>query len=116
MEKLNDISIGERVRTIRENISMNKEKFSEMIDVSETLLEQIENGEASLDINTLESISTCTGYSTDFILFGTPSDNSNIKRIERMLNRSSDKTVDLIYTVVHDIYSYNRKSTKKKHK
>lgn len=116
MEKnLDNIAIGERIRAIREDIPMSREKFSEMIDISDVFLGQIERGECSLSLKTLASIVSFTGSSTDFILFGNPSDNSNIKRIERMLNRSSEDTINLIYTLIHDIYSYNRKMAKNKH-
>ena len=50
-----------------------------------------------------------------FILLGNPSDNSNIKRIERMLTYSSEDTINLIYTLIHDIYSYNIKMAKNSH-
>ena len=42
--KLNNVEIGERIRTIRESMSMSREKFSEMIDISEVFLGQIERG------------------------------------------------------------------------
>ena len=45
-EKLpNNIEVGERIRQIRESLQMTREKFSEMIDISDVFLEQIERGE-----------------------------------------------------------------------
>lgn len=46
--KLNNIEIGNRIRSIRENMFMSREKFSEMIDISEVFLGQIERGEGCL--------------------------------------------------------------------
>ena len=48
--KLNNIEIGERIRSIRENMLMSREKFSEMVDISEVFLGQIERGECSLSL------------------------------------------------------------------
>lgn len=114
--KLDNFAIGERIRAIREDIPMSREKFSEMVDISDVFLGQIERGECSLSLKTLTNIVSYTGVTTDFILYGTPSKNSNVKRIERMLKHCSDETIDLLYTLIHDIYSYNKKMTKNKNK
>ena len=76
----NNIEVGERIRKTRENLKMNRETFSEIIDISDVFLGQIERGKRSLSITTLASISTSTGVSTDFILFGTPEETSTLKK------------------------------------
>ena len=48
-----NIIIGERIRKIREELKMSREKFSEMIDISDVFLGQIERGERSLSTKTL---------------------------------------------------------------
>ena len=106
---LNNIEIGERIRSIREDMHMSREKFSEMIDISEVFLGQIERGESSLSLKTLASIVSFTGTSTDFILFGNTSQNSFIKKINRILNHSSDETIEFIYKIINEIYRYNKK-------
>lgn len=65
----NNLEIGERIRGIRENLHMSREKFPEMIDISDVFLGQIERGERSLSIKTLTKIVDFTGASTDYILF-----------------------------------------------
>ena len=51
-----DYKVGERIRQIREGLNMNREKFSEMVDISSVFLGQIERGERSLSIKTLSKI------------------------------------------------------------
>ena len=51
-----NILVGERIRGLRENFNMSREKFSEMIDVSEVFLGQIERGERSLSLKTLKKL------------------------------------------------------------
>lgn len=41
-----DILIGERIRKIREDLKMSREKFSEMIDISDVFLGQIKRANA----------------------------------------------------------------------
>ena len=40
-----DINTGERLRGIRESMKMNREEFSEKIDITDSFLGQIERGE-----------------------------------------------------------------------
>ena len=64
-----DFIVGERIRGIREGLNMNREKFSEMIDISNVFLGQLERGERSLSVKTLTKIVKFTGVSADYILF-----------------------------------------------
>lgn len=107
--KLNNVEIGERIRSIRENMSMSREKFSEMVDISEVFLGQIERGECSLSLKTLSSIITHTGNSADFILYGKKEENSaHIKKINRLLLHCSDDFLEFIYTLIYDIQKFDK--------
>ena len=88
-----NIIVGERIRKIREALKMNREKFSEMIDISDVFLGQIERGERSLSTKTLVKIVKFTGLSADFILFGDESSNTTIAKINRILNKCSDSVL-----------------------
>ena len=93
----NNLEVGERIREIRNKLEMNREKFSEMIDVSDVFLGQIERGERSLSLKTLGRIVKFTGASSDYILFGTPVTNLTRDKINRILDKCSDTTVEYIY-------------------
>ena len=101
-----DIVIGERIRKIREDLKMSREKFSEMIDISDFFLGQIERGERSLSTKTLTKIVNFTGFSADFILFGDVSSNNTSSKINRILNKCSDDVVDYIYKLIHDTFYF----------
>ena len=51
-----DIDIGERLRGIRESMKMNREEFSEKIDITDSFLGQIERGERALSAKTLKKV------------------------------------------------------------
>ena len=93
----NNINIGERIREIRNQYHMSREKFFEMIDISNVFLGQIERGERSLSIKVLNKLVDFTGYSADYILYGNPKNNSFISKINKILNRCSDETLEYIY-------------------
>jgi len=97
----NNLEVGERIRNIRKDLKMSRETFSEMIDISDVFLGQIERGERSLSLKTLCRIVSFTGVSTDFILFGNPATNSTIHKIDRILAKSSDANIEYFYELIN---------------
>lgn len=104
------IIIGERIRKIREDLKMNRERFSEMIDISDVFLGQIERGERSLSTKTLVKIVKFTGVSADFILFGNEESNTTLAKINRILNKCSNNFLNYIYDLIHTTFNYVKKS------
>lgn len=107
---LDNIEVGERFRRIREDLEMSREKFSEMIDISDVFLGQLERGERSLSTKTLVKIVSFTGFSSDFILFGAESPDNKISKIDRILNKCSDNVLDYIYSLIRSTLSFIKKS------
>ena len=103
-----NIIIGERIRKIRENLKMNRENFSEMIDISDVFLGQLERGERSLSTKTLKKIVKFTGVSADFILFGNEESNSTLAKIDRILGKCSDDLLDYIYDLLHTTFQFSK--------
>ena len=103
-----DIVIGERVRKIREDLKMSREKFSEMIDISDVFLGKLERGERALSTNTLIKIVKFTGVSSDFILFGNEDSNNTISKINRILNKCSDSVLDYIYNLIRNTFYFTK--------
>lgn len=100
------IKVGERIRKIREELNMSREKFSEMIDISDVFLGQLERGERSLSVKTLIKIVNYTGFSSDFILFGVEDSNDIISKINRILRKCPDNVLNYIYNLIHDSYLF----------
>ena len=109
----NNLEVGERIRSIRENLKMNRETFSEMIDISDVFLGQIERGERSLSIKTLCRIVSFTGNSTDYILFGTDNTNTTIDKITRILNDWSKEGLNFIYEYTCSINTFLKSENRK---
>lgn len=95
-----DINIGERLRSIRENMHMTREEFSEKIDITDSFLGQIERGERSLSVKTLKKVVKYTGVSADYLLFGKDNNNKTIQKINNILTVNSETTSDFIYHIV----------------
>lgn len=112
LENNENVLVGERIRAIREGFHMSREKFSEMIDISEVFLGQIERGERSLSIKTLKKIVIYTGVSSDYILFGNSENNEYTSKINRILNKCSESTLKYIYELIHSSFSFFKKIDK----
>lgn len=104
----NDLEIGNRIRTIRESLKYSRETFSELIDISESFLSQIERGEKSISLKTLMSIASTSGFSTDYILFGSQENNTTIKQINKLLVNKPDCILDLVYNIVRSISGFSK--------
>lgn len=111
---LNNIDIGERIRGIRKELNLSREKFSEMIDISDVFLGQIERGERSLSVKTLSKIVEFTASSTDYILFGNKDNNTTCNKINKLLNKCSDNELNYIYNIIKCSYSFFKTSDKNK--
>lgn len=111
----NNIEVGERIRNLRKDLKMSREIFAEMVDISDVFLGQIERGERSLSLKTLCRIVKFTGTTTDYILFGNKDeDNKTIKKINRILNKSSDEFITYTYKILNTTNSYMKSNDKNK--
>ena len=59
-----------------------------------------------MSIETLMIISSKTGYSCDYILFGDTTHTNYINKINRMVSNSSDEVAELMYNVIRPIAKY----------
>jgi len=109
IKQIDNVLVGERIRKLREQFNMSREKFSEIIDISEVFLGQIERGERSLSLKTLSKIVAYTGSSSDYILFGKLENIDTINKINNILNNCSSETVEYIYDLIHSSFTYLKK-------
>ena len=62
--------IGLRVKNIRLNMNMTKQKMADLLGISGQYLGMIERGEGTLSVDKLKILCDMTGLSADYILFG----------------------------------------------
>lgn len=89
-ERLN-VAIGERIRRTRELMSLSRESFSELCDISDSFLSDVERGNKSITTKTLHKICTASHVSADYIVFGTDKNNTNITVIAEMLRNLDNR-------------------------
>ena len=98
MELKNDynLTVGLRIREIREALHLTREQFSEICDISDSLLADIERGKKSITIKTLNKICTGANISADYIVFGNKSDFASDAIIEILRALPHDKLVSAL--------------------
>ena len=67
-----NISIGNRIRLLRETQGKTRDKLSEEAEISAHFLFEIETGKKSMTSNTIINLAKALNVTTDFILTGAP--------------------------------------------
>ena len=70
LKELNQISMGRRIRVIRESRGITREALAEMIDVSAQFIADVEYGNKGVSIRTLFLLKQALGVTSDYILAG----------------------------------------------
>lgn len=65
-----NLTVGLRIREIREACNMTREQFSEKCDISDSFLAAVENGQKSITSKTLYKICTSMDVSADYLIRG----------------------------------------------
>lgn len=85
--------IGLRIKNIRLNMNITKQKMAELLGISGQYLGMIERGEGTLSIDKLKVLCDITGLSADYILFG--KDSNSTLRLSKTLPDYSDEEIKL---------------------
>lgn len=109
---LNKLTIGTRVREIRENlVGESRNDFAKRCNLTERHIGQIERGDFLLSLNTLDKIATAAGVTTDYILYGT-NKSTNLKArdtLNILIDRATKDELQMYYKCLTTIKSYMNK-------
>ena len=82
--------IGLRIRDIRINMGLTKEKFASLLGISGQYLGIVERGNGSLSIDKLKTLCDLTNLSSDYILFGMEENKQN-NTVTKLLSKLDEK-------------------------
>ena len=68
MKKEINVTLGERIRTLRKKKGYTREFFAEKLSVSTRFLATVESGEAGVSISTLKNIALLLDTSSDYLI------------------------------------------------
>ena len=101
LEKDFNLTIGLRIREIREIMKMTRESFSEMCDISTSFLSAVENGQKAITSKTLYKICTATNISADYIIRGN-SEGFETDMIIEMLHSMDNKSKEYAIRILRE--------------
>lgn len=102
MKDILNIAIGERIRSTRELLSLSRENFAELCDISESFLSDIERGKKSLTTKTLYKICTAGKVSPDFIVLGVSKSNADIDTVIEMIRHIDNRHIPYITNILKE--------------
>ncbi len=83
--------IGKRIKEIREDMGLTKEKFAKLLGISGQYLGVVEHGKSYLSIEKLKILCDLTNLSADYILFG--KNNNMIDDTQKLLSEFSTEQI-----------------------
>ncbi len=65
-----NLTVGLRIREIREAMQLTREQFSELCNISDSFLAAVESGKKSITSKTIYKICSGANVSADYLIFG----------------------------------------------
>lgn len=100
--------MGQRIRSLREDMGLSREAFAERCDISPSFLSAIETGQKGLTCYTLYKICSQMNVSADYFLFGKSSSGDNLL-VEQLSHLDSELRLHAIHILNELIAVYNKK-------
>lgn len=95
-DNIDRISVGNRIKTGREQMGLTRDQFAEMIDISTSFFTQIERGEKLMSVQTLVKIAIKLNLSLDYLIWGDSSIDVNKNSLIDNINNASKKELKVI--------------------
>lgn len=111
-----NLTIGLRIREIREAYQMTQAEFSERCDLSESFLNAVESGRKGITAKTLYKICTTMDVSADYIVRGRDNGfetDAVMEIINSMDKRSREGALHILREYADVIYHIQRRQEKK---
>lgn len=91
--------VGYRIRRIREDMNLSKDKFGKLLGVTGQYIGLLERGNSILSISKLERLCKISKKSADYILFG------KSIAISTNLSKYSNEEIETSLNVIKDLYN-----------
>lgn len=92
---LDQKKIGVRIQDIRKQQYLTVEHLAEMASISPEFLRAIEAGQKGMSLNTLSNLAVALRVSTDYLLFGSSSEEKYILLVQTLQSCSEQRIHDI---------------------
>lgn len=102
IDKEYNLTVGLRIRELRESLHESRERFSEKCDISPSFLADIERGKKSPTAKTIYKICTACSVSSDYIILGHKEGFHKDTAIE-LLSTFDEDTLEHVITILCEL-------------
>jgi transcriptional regulator with XRE-family HTH domain len=102
-----NLTVGLRIRELRESLHESREKFSEKCDISPSFLSDMERGKKSPTAKTIYKICTACSVSSDYIILGHKGGYRKDTAIE-LLSSFSDEDLESITNILCELQKFKK--------
>lgn len=116
LDKHYNLTVGLRIREIREALNMTREQFSEECDISSSFLSAVESGKKSVTSRTLYKICSSVNVSADYIIRGNNQGfepDMIIEMIQNMDDKSKAHAVRILREYVEAVSALQKNNSRK---
>jgi transcriptional regulator with XRE-family HTH domain len=99
---LHKTEIGARIRTQRKACNLTGEQLAERIDITPEFLRCIESGNKGMSIYTLAKLAMALNTTTDYLLFGSESED-NYTILIQLLKRCPDERIPALTHILQEL-------------
>ncbi|MGN0824179.1 MAG: helix-turn-helix domain-containing protein [Candidatus Coproplasma sp.] len=99
-----NVTLGERVKLVRNANKLTREKLAELIDVSPRFLAEVESGKVGVSLQTLKNLCSALSTTSDYLL-GLDNENkiSQLELIYNQLSNVDEKFYPLIFALINEL-------------
>lgn len=99
-----NVTLGERVKLVRNTNKITREKLAELIDVSPRFLAEVEAGKVGVSLQTLKNLSLTLSITTDYLLgLDNESKLGQLEIIYSQIATINEKFYPLIFALINEL-------------
>lgn len=98
-----DREIGGRIKKAREAAGLTQDKFGELIQMGAKNVSAVERGVVGISLLTLRRICEVLSVSSDYLLFGSEGEKSDVRLLAERLSRLPPKQFNIVWDVFNKL-------------
>ena len=95
-----DSEVGQRIKQLREQENISQERFSEMVNISNYYLYQLERGSRHASLPVTIRIAEALNVSLDYLIYGDKTITADKNEVIELVNKASNRQLEIIKTVL----------------
>lgn len=101
------ITVGKRIRELRENQKYTREKLAELAEINDKFLYEVETGRKGVSAQNLFRLSSSLGVTMDYLVSGEPA-NEEYMVVTSLLSDFDKKDIEHIKAIIRSVIAISK--------